>query len=66
MRTIDDIDADLRVLATVRVGLREFGTVSSITTMDRLLDERLAAGGHEAKDCTTGVARGVGQPSGAT
>lgn len=42
MRTIDDIDADLRVLAIVRVGLREFGAVSSTTTMDRLLDERLA------------------------
>jgi len=41
MRTIDDIDADLRVLAIVRVGLREFGGVGSTTTMDRLLDERL-------------------------
>ncbi|WP_285031958.1 hypothetical protein [Mycolicibacterium sp. lyk4-40-TYG-92] len=42
MRTIDDIDADLRVLATVRAGLREFGAVGSTTTMDQLLDERLA------------------------
>ncbi|WP_155899842.1 hypothetical protein [Mycolicibacterium sp. CBMA 226] len=45
MRTIADIDADLRVIAIVRVGLRELGTACSSTTMDRLLDERLAATG---------------------
>lgn len=42
MRTIDEVDADLRMVAVVQVGLREFGAVGTTATMDPLLDERLA------------------------
>lgn len=41
MRTIAEIDADLEVIAAVRVGLPEFGAVDTIAAMDELLDERL-------------------------
>lgn len=41
MRNITEIDAHLRVIAIVRVGLREFGAVGSTSAADRLLDERL-------------------------
>jgi len=54
MRNIAAIDADLRMIAIVGVGQREFGAVDSTTALDQLLDERNSFGGRRHLDGTSG------------
>lgn len=54
MRTIAEIDADLEVIAAVRVSLPEFSDVDTVAAIDELLDERLqrTCGAPEKREAT--------------
>ena len=54
MRTLDVIDAELRLLVVIRRAAREAGGRPSTAAVDELLDERLSVG-HDASNQTGDV-----------
>jgi hypothetical protein len=52
MRTLDVIDAELRLLVMIRSAAREAGGQPSTAAVDELLDERLSARPDQCAPCS--------------